>query len=490
MIRTNWRKNSMNDMNYSEKLKTGTAVGYGIGAIGEGIGYNVFFSFFSFFLTTIAGIQPAVAGVISMAAVLWDAVTDPIIGLWSDRTKNPRGRRRPFIMTGSVLLCASVTLLFTNIEMSQNMKVVYFIVMNIFYWVTLTSCVIPHISLGSELTEDFDERTRLRTYAASLMGVGTLIATSGTLMVVDFYTKLFGSVNAGWAGMGLTYGILIIAAYNICCMAIKNREPKNPNLEKEDQTEKKGAGQLLSEFWNNARHAFQNKPLRQLLIITFAVNIVVTLGSGLLIYVFTYVYKYDDVKTSGIYFIQGILVIAAVVAAGFVSRKTEKKVVMAGGLILYMMAYLIVMICPISDATMYVIIILYALGNSSYWTMIYAMSYDTAIIEQIKTGDKPDGLYTSLVGLFMKFGNSLGSLIVGIGLQFIGFSSEASVQSADTINSIRVLYGVAPTIVLFVGFMVAMRYPVTKNTYNKLVDLYHAKKNGLPYDEKILKRVQ
>ena len=82
----------MNDMNYSEKLKTGTAVGYGIGAIGEGIGYNVFFSFFSFFLTTIAGIQPAVAGVISMAAVLWDAVTDPIIGLWSDRTKNPRGR--------------------------------------------------------------------------------------------------------------------------------------------------------------------------------------------------------------------------------------------------------------------------------------------------------------------------------------------------------------------------------------------------------------
>ena len=257
MIRTNRRKNSMNDMNYSEKLKTGTAVGYGIGAIGEGIGYNVFFSFFSFFLTTIAGIQPAVAGVISMAAVLWDAVTDPIIGLWSDRTKNPRGRRRPFIMTGSVLLCASVTLLFTNIEMSQNMKVVYFIVMNMFYWVTLTSCVIPHISLGSELTEDFDERTRLRTYAASLMGVGTLIATSGTLMVVDFYTKLFGSVNAGWAGMGLTYGILIIAAYNICCMAIKNREPKNPNLEKEDQTEKKGAGQLLSEFWNKARFSEQ-----------------------------------------------------------------------------------------------------------------------------------------------------------------------------------------------------------------------------------------
>lgn len=479
----------MENKSSSEKLKTITSIGYGIGAIGEGIGYNVFFSFFSFFLTTIAGIQPAIAGVISMVAVLWDAVTDPIIGLWSDRTKNPKGRRRPFIQAGSVLLCASVTLLFTNIEMAPTVKIIYFILINAFYWVTLTSCVIPHISLGSELTEDFDERTKLRTYAASLMGVGTMIATSGTLVVVDFFTKLLGSVNAGWTGMGLTYGILIILAYNICCSVIKDREPANPNLKKETAEEKKKSGLLLKEFWNNAKHAFQNRPLRQLLTITFAVNIVVTLGSGLLIYVFTYVYKYTEVKTSGIYFVQGILVIAAVIIAGYVSSKTEKKAVMAGGMILYMMAYLVVMLFPVSDITMYISIILYALGNSSYWTMIYSMSYDTAIIEQIKTGDKPDGLYTSLIGLFMKFGNSLGSLIVGIGLQIIGFSSEVAVQSESTIDSLKILYGIAPSLVLLIAFFVAVKYPLTKRTYNKLVEVEHAKKDNMPYDQEILNKV-
>ena len=117
------------------------------------------------------------------------------------------------------------------------------------------------------------------------------------------------------------------------------------------------------------------------------------------------------------------------------------------------------------------------------------MSYDTAIIEQIKTGDKPDGLYTSLIGLFMKVGNSLGSLIVGVGLQIIGFSSEVTTQSASTIDSIRVLYGIAPSLVLLIGFFVAMRYPLTKKTYNKLVDLYHAKKGGGDYDEEILNKV-
>ncbi len=471
------------------KLGTGTAVGYGIGAIGEGIGYNVFFSFFTFFLTTVAGIQPAVAGVISMVAVLWDAVTDPMIGLWSDRTKNPRGRRRPFIMFGSVLLCISVTLLFTNMQMAATTKVIYFIVVNALYWVTLTSCVIPHISLGSELTEDFDERTKLRTCAASLMGVGTLIATSGTLMVVDFYTRLFDSVNAGWIGMGLTYGILIIAVYNICCIVIKKREPANPNLMSGAVLEKKSKKLLLSEFFANAKNAFVNKPLRQLLIITFAVNIVVTLGSGLLIYVFTYVYQYDDAKTSGIYFVQGILVILAVLVAGFVSNRTEKKTVMAGGLILYMLAYIVVMLLPVSDTTMYISIVLYALGNSAYWTMIYAMSYDTAIIQQIKTGDKPDGLYTSLIGLFMKFGNSLGSLVVGVGLQIIGFDSAAETQSEATIDAIRVLYGIAPAVILLIGFFVAVRYPLTKNTYNRLVAAYHAKLDGKTYDDDVLDKV-
>ena len=79
----------MSNRQESKALRMGCTIGYGIGAIGEGIGYNVFFSFFSFFLTTVAGIPPAVAGVISSVAVLWDAVTDPMIGSWSDTTRNP-----------------------------------------------------------------------------------------------------------------------------------------------------------------------------------------------------------------------------------------------------------------------------------------------------------------------------------------------------------------------------------------------------------------
>ena len=237
-------------------LSMGCTIGYGIGAVGEGIGYNVFFSFFSFFLTTVAGIPPAIAGVISSVAVLWDAVTDPIIGNWSDTTRNPKGRRRPFIMVGSILFGVSIALVFFNFDISVGFKTFYFVLANGFYWVALTACVIPHISLGSELTDDFNERTKLRSCAVTLMGIGTLIATSSTLLLVKFYTGVFGSESAGWAATGITFGVIVALVYNLCCIVVKKLEPANPNLTVEQP--KKQLKETLTAFLHNAKRAFKN----------------------------------------------------------------------------------------------------------------------------------------------------------------------------------------------------------------------------------------
>ena len=110
--------------------------------------------------------------------------------------------------------------------------------------------------------------------------------------------------------------------------------------------------------------------------------------------------------------------------------------------------------------------------------MIYAMSYDSAILEQIETGKKPDGLYTSLIGLFMKFGNALGTLIMGFGLQLIGFSSESETQTEATVQGIKRLFGIAPSIVILVGLSAAIAYPLTKAKYIELQGVLKAKENA------------
>ena len=465
----------MSNRQESKSLSMGCTIGYGIGAIGEGIGYNVFFSFFSFFLTTVAGIPPAIAGVISSVAVLWDAVTDPMIGSWSDITKNPKGRRRPFIMTGSILFGVSIALVFFNFNIPVGLKTVYFILANGFYWIALTSCVIPHISLGSELTDDFDERTKLRSCAVTLMGIGTLIATSSTLLLVKFYKGIFGSDSAGWAATGITFGIIVALVYNLCCIAVKKLEPANPNLTGSPQ--KKPLKETLAIFLRSAKKAFKNKALSLLIIVNFSYNVFVTLSSGLLVYVLSYVFCYDEAQTSTVYLVQGILVIITAIIAGYAANKTDKKTVMVSSMLLTIIACLILGFLPSVSVWLYTYVIIYALGNSGFWTMIYAMSYDSAIIEQIATGEKPDGLYTSLIGLFMKFGNALGTLIMGFGLQLIGFSSESEVQAEATVHGIKLLFGIAPSIVILVGLIAAIAYPLTKVKYIELQEILKAKGN-------------
>ena len=466
----------MDNQNKSKALSMSQTIGYGIGAIGEGIGYNVFFSFFIFFLTTVAGIPPAVAGVISSVAVLWDAVTDPIIGNWSDTTRSPKGRRRPFIMVGSVLFGVSIALVFFNFDIPVGLKTFYFILANAIYWVALTSCVIPHISLGSELTDDFNERTKLRSCAVTLMGIGTLIATSATLVLVEFYQGILGSESAGWAATGITFGVIVALVYNLCCIIVKKLEPANPNLSK--PAEKRDSKETLKTFLNNSKKAFKNKALSLLIVVNFSYNVFVTLASGLFVYVLSYVFVYDAAQTSTVYLVQGILVIITAIIAGYVANKTDKKTVMAGSMLITIIACLIIGFLPSTGVMLYAYIVIYALGNSGFWTMIYAMSYDSAIIEQIETGDKPDGLYTSLIGLFMKFGNALGTLIVGFGLQLIGFSAETEVQTEATVHGIKLLFGIAPSVVIVFGLIAAIAYPLTKAKYMELQNILDSKENG------------
>ena len=469
----------------STRLSPKILISYGIGAVGEGIGYNVFFAFFTYFLTTQAGIAPAIAGVISGIAVLWDAITDPIIGSWSDKTRNRRGRRRPFIMIGSVLFGISIALLYMSPDISGGAKVVYYIIVNMFYWLALTTCVIPHISLGSELTEDFDERTRLRTYAVTLMNIGTLIAVGTPLILVNAYSMMTGSSKGGWALAGITYGVLVIAVYQICCRMLKGKEPANPNL-REDH-ERVSTGESLKTFFGNAGRAFKNRSLFHLLMITFFVNVVVTLGSGLAIYLLKYVYQYGDARSSLVYTLQGIFVVIAAVAVGVMAQKTGKKAAMIIGVIFYIIAYLVIIIFPVSWPVLLISLILYAVGNAGYWTMIYAMSYDASVVEQLRSGEKPDGLYTSLIGLFMKFGNALGSVVVGVGLQIIGFSEQTETQTESVVRGIRWLYGLSPAVVLVVALIFALIYPLTKQRYEKLAAEHEKKEAGAAFDESVLR---
>ena len=74
------------------RLATKTKIGYSTFNCGESIAYNLFYTYFLLFMTNFAGVEPAVGGTIALIAVLWDGVTDALVGYFSDKSTNPKGR--------------------------------------------------------------------------------------------------------------------------------------------------------------------------------------------------------------------------------------------------------------------------------------------------------------------------------------------------------------------------------------------------------------
>ncbi|MCP4577689.1 MAG: MFS transporter, partial [Deltaproteobacteria bacterium] len=89
-------------------------LGYGVCDMGGNLFFTVIAFLFLNYLTDTVGINPGLAGMVIMIGKIWDAITDPMVGYLSDRTKSRWGRRRPYIFFGSFPLFAGMVLMFTN----------------------------------------------------------------------------------------------------------------------------------------------------------------------------------------------------------------------------------------------------------------------------------------------------------------------------------------------------------------------------------------
>jgi sugar (glycoside-pentoside-hexuronide) transporter len=459
-----------------KKLDKKTLLAYGVGGLGEGIGYNFFYAFFLFFLTTVAGLSPMMAGTIALVAVLWDGVSDPLIGYLSDNSKNPNGRRRPFILIGAVLFGVSIALLATDVPLSAGIKPVYFIVINMIYWTGLTSTVIPHTSLGSELTGDYDERTKLRSYQTIFMNGGAALALSLTLVLVTGLTKLTGSETTGWSMTGIVFGVLVFLAYFASYFFTKGKEPKNINLSKKSSEVKK------QNIFKAYKQTFSNKPLRYILSLNVLVNFMLGLAVSVRVFLYTYAFGFSEVKTSSMLLVFTIGIVVFVPVVNFVSAKIGKKKATVLGTALYALGFLVIYLLPVTEVVIGVGLLLEAYGNATFWTMLYALAYDTAIIEEFRSGSGNEGIIVATIGFTMKAGNALGMGAAGLGLTMIGFKAELLTQSVQATSGLKLLYSVVPFILLAVGAIIFTKYPLTKARYDEMREIVWKKKQGEQYE--------
>lgn len=209
------------------KLSFKTKLSYGVGAVCDNAMYMLAGTYLLLFLTTVAGVNPAVAGTISAIGSIWEAMCAPVVGFKSDTALTRFGRRKPFLLAAAFPVAIVTSLLFTAIDASDTVKVIYYVVMVIMYWTCFSSFFVPYLAWGSDLTDDYNERTVLRSFAYIFNQVGMCVGMVLPSIVVDYCMNIGKTDRQAWQIVGLMVGVCGAAALLACALSIKQDDDKN-----------------------------------------------------------------------------------------------------------------------------------------------------------------------------------------------------------------------------------------------------------------------
>ena len=459
----------------NKKLSFGTKAGYGFGMVGECLAMNTFYIYFLFFLTDGVGMAAGIAGTVAMIATFWGAFTDLIAGNRSDATKNPNGRRRPFIFKAAIPLGILTFLMYTDWSaIPMNIKPVYFIVMAAGFWLSLSFADLPYQSLGAEITDDYMEKNQIRSYANILNYAGMILASSGTLTFVAIFSAN-GNVTGAWSKVGLIFGILTLVCYWIAVFATKGKEPENPNL-------KEAAGEAIQKaegFFSMLKGALSLKPYRSVLLFT-----IFAYGGGLLftsmyIYYLSYNMGWSEAKSATCMLIYCFMVMAVSAVLGAI--KVEKRTVVVVCTLLLAIVSIIVHFTGLNTAGVYIYFFIFALFISAYFVQIYSMVYDICDIDVFKSGGSRAGGIVSIFYFTGKFIGGIAMAAVGWILQGAGYDPMALEQTAGALNGISMGALLIPGICLAIGGLAMLKYPINEKNNTALKEAIEKKLAGEEY---------
>ncbi len=177
---------------------------YGFGSVAYGVKDNGFSFFLLFYYNQVLGLPGAYAGAAILIAMVFDAVSDPLVGVWSDNTHSRLGRRHPFMYASALPVAIIYFFLWNPPQLNDFHLFIYLTVTAILIRFFITLYEIPSSSIVAELTDDYDERTRLLSFRYMMGWYGGL--TMALLMWGVFMTmhgersetayRLYGTVGA------------------------------------------------------------------------------------------------------------------------------------------------------------------------------------------------------------------------------------------------------------------------------------------------------
>ncbi|MBR7028896.1 MAG: MFS transporter [Bacteroidaceae bacterium] len=461
---------------FSEKI------GYGFGDMASSMFWKIFSAYLPFFYTNVFGLPLELAGVLFLVTKIWDAVSDPMMGILADRTRSRWGKYRPWLLFMSLPFALCGVLLLTTPDFGETGKAVWAFVTYILMMTIYTGINVPYGSLLGVMTEDSTEKTVFSSYRMFFAYVGSFIVLGAWEPMVRFFNTWLGSAT-DYPGepRAWQYAMIVVAAVCLMLFLLTFLLTK----ERVKTTPKVRVSQDLTSLFKNAPWwillgaiLFFNL-MNAARYTTIPYYFTSVIGQGVSLELLGWVFAF----TSSIFFLVGEFAnLPGVAIATPLTERFGKKTIFAWSLIL---------LVPLNAA-------FYFVPNTigGYWAMLllqvlvciltgvlsplaWSMYADISDYAEHRFHTASTGLIFSSSSMAQKFGGAFGSAAVMWLLALVGYNTaENAVQTPEAIHGIRLLMSWLPAAISVISLLFIMVYPLTTQRMKAINEALRAQREA------------
>lgn len=440
-----------------QSLSTSVYVTYGTGSLGTGLFSALPGLLLLYFMTDTLGVPAGLAGMAVFLPKIWDVITDPIMGVVSDRTTTRWGRRRPFLLAGAVALPIFLGLLF-NVPVFDS-PMTTFIYVTIIFALSATAYTlfqVPYIAMPAEMTSDYHERTTIMGYRMAFMTIGILVAGGAAPMIID----LAGGGRGGYAVMSAVLAVICMAAMLISFFGTAGT-PFTSRVES------------AAPWREQMRIAFSNRPFVRLMAGFFPQQIGVGAVLAALPFYVVYILGRDNAVVTFMFL---SLIVPAIVTMPFwvwVSKRIGKRNAYLICSTLFGLMALSLMIGSGERLwLLYLQVVVMGAGYAGIQLFPFSMLPDAIHLDHARSGLRREGIFTGVWTAQEKTGMALGALVTGKILDWAGFiesgAGQTVAQPDSALTGILIAMAIAPAVTMALSLPILKRYDLTADRLERL----------------------
>jgi GPH family glycoside/pentoside/hexuronide:cation symporter len=451
------------------RLSAQTKTLYGVGCVVDGVSTTALTYFALFYFTAVCGLPGALAGVAVFIGLMVDSVVDPLIGLLSDNTRSPLGRRHVYMLASLAPLAIAFGLLFSIPPLKGISLFGYITLVSIATRVLLSFFNLPFYALGAEMSDDYAERTSVVAFRVSFLMAASLACLA--IGLGGFLGGSGGLLNrAAYPWFGWTCALLMAVCGLLSFAGTRRFIPRLHQAGAVD-------GPVLARFVREAREVATNRSFVVLFLSCLAFFVAQGVSGALTLYANKYFWNLPDGDTRLVVLCVSLGPVLGVPAAAIAARRFEKRAIATAGLGLFAvtMAALpllrVLGLLPFSGGTLVAILLGNAVMVGGALTLgaisFQAMIADAADEHEHRFGVRREGLFFAGLTLAVKAATGVGSLVAGVTLDLIGFPTAQIAAHAPyrlshaVVERLGLIAGPLPALFALASPLVLLGYRLT-----------------------------